>query len=46
MCERQSIYEKIAPNEVYILYKDEEGITYVGNKDGTAFVEKVFWKEK
>jgi len=40
------IYERIAVNEVFILYKDTEGVLYIGNKDGNAFVEKIYWKEK
>ena len=45
MYKEEPIYEKIAPGEVYLLYKDKEGIEYVGNKDGMAFVEKVYWKD-
>ena len=42
---REPIYERIAPGEVFILFKDKEGLTYIGNKDGHAFISKVYFKD-
>ncbi len=46
MCKEMKIYEKLALDEVYILYRDDEGIAWVGNKDGHAFMAKTYFKEK
>lgn len=39
----EMICELIRPKECYILWSDDEGIIYVGNKNGKAFVARALY---
>jgi hypothetical protein len=36
--EETKIYEVLKPNECYLLYLTDDGIEYVGNKNGRTFI--------
>ncbi len=42
----EPIYEKLAPNEIFILEKVGDAITYVVNKNGRAYYKKARLVEK
>ena len=40
------ICEVLKPNECFLLTKDEEGIMYVGNKNGRVFIVKALFPKE
>lgn len=42
---KEPIYELLKPDEIFVLYKDSDGIVYVGNKDGELFIRKLPYKD-
>ncbi|MEW6624579.1 MAG: hypothetical protein AB1420_15895 [Bacillota bacterium] len=40
------IYENLKPKECYLLYRDTDGIVYVGNRKGRVFIAKALFSKK
>jgi len=46
VCKEEMICEVLKPKECFILWMDDEGIMYVGNKNGKVFIAKALNPEK